>query len=174
MLTITSQLWILYHIYSSIMDNISTLNPKHLRSEAKQTRQIDRHKTIPLHVYHLPPGQGKTWLTTFLVSFPYSKVHGANMGPTWADRTQVDPMLATWTLLCGLFITLIFSKVNKPITVVNICITVICQPYILLSHWILCIYKAKQNKLFRFIVRKLWHCTLLEFTLHSLSLIHVM
>ena len=34
---------------------------------------------------------------------PDSKVHGANMGPTWADRTHVDPMWATWTLLSGVF-----------------------------------------------------------------------
>ena len=30
-----------------------------------------------------------------------SKVHGANMGPSGADRTQVGPMLAPWTLLSG-------------------------------------------------------------------------
>ena len=30
---------------------------------------------------------------------PDSKVHGANMGPPGADRTQVGPMLASWTLL---------------------------------------------------------------------------
>ena len=33
---------------------------------------------------------------------PDSKVHGADMGPTWAYRTQVGPMLVTWTLLSGL------------------------------------------------------------------------
>ena len=32
---------------------------------------------------------------------PYSKVHGGNMGPSGADRTQVGPMEATWTLLSG-------------------------------------------------------------------------
>ena len=32
---------------------------------------------------------------------PDNKVHGANMGPVWADRTQVGPMLAPWTLLSG-------------------------------------------------------------------------
>ena len=32
---------------------------------------------------------------------PDSKVHGANMGPTWGHRTQVGPMLAPWTLLSG-------------------------------------------------------------------------
>ena len=36
---------------------------------------------------------------------PDSKVHGANMGPVWgpygANRTQVGPMMAPWTLLSG-------------------------------------------------------------------------
>ena len=36
-----------------------------------------------------------------LISCPDSKVHGANMGLIWADRTQVGPMLAPWTLLSG-------------------------------------------------------------------------
>ena len=36
------------------------------------------------------------------IVFPDSKVHGANMGLIWADRTQVGPMLAPWTLLSGL------------------------------------------------------------------------
>ena len=34
-------------------------------------------------------------------SNPNSKVHGASMGPSGADRTQVGPMLAPWTLLSG-------------------------------------------------------------------------
>ena len=34
---------------------------------------------------------------------PDSKVHGANMGPYGADRTQVGPMLAPWTLPSGDF-----------------------------------------------------------------------
>ena len=33
---------------------------------------------------------------------PDSKVHGANMGPSGADSTQVGPMLAPWALLFGL------------------------------------------------------------------------
>ena len=45
------------------------------------------------------------YLLTNLVSltFPFrdSKVHGANMGPSGADRAHVDPMLAPWTLLSG-------------------------------------------------------------------------
>ena len=32
---------------------------------------------------------------------PDNKVHGANMGPIWADRTQVGPMLTPSTLLSG-------------------------------------------------------------------------
>ena len=32
---------------------------------------------------------------------PDSKVHGANMGPSGAERIQVGPMLAPWTLLSG-------------------------------------------------------------------------
>ena len=32
---------------------------------------------------------------------PHSKVHGPNMGPSGADRTQVGSMLAPWTLLSG-------------------------------------------------------------------------
>ena len=32
---------------------------------------------------------------------PDSKVHEANWGPSEADRTQVGPMLAPWTLLSG-------------------------------------------------------------------------
>ena len=34
--------------------------------------------------------------------FPDSTVHPANMGPSGADRTQVGPVLAPWTLLSGL------------------------------------------------------------------------
>ena len=34
-------------------------------------------------------------------SHPDSKVHGANMGPTWVLRSQIGPMLAPWTLLSG-------------------------------------------------------------------------
>ena len=31
-----------------------------------------------------------------------SKVHGANMGPSWADRTKVGPVLAPWICYLGL------------------------------------------------------------------------
>ena len=36
-----------------------------------------------------------------LHTVPDSKLHGANMGPIWADMTQVGPMLAPWILLSG-------------------------------------------------------------------------
>ena len=43
--------------------------------------------------------------TNFQGNYPNSKIHGANMGPIWvppgAGRTQLGPMLATWTLLSG-------------------------------------------------------------------------
>ena len=37
-------------------------------------------------------------------SFHGSKVHGANMDPSGADRNQVGPMLAPWTLLSSFLI----------------------------------------------------------------------
>ena len=33
--------------------------------------------------------------------YPDDKVHAANMGPSGADRTQVGPMFAPWTLQSG-------------------------------------------------------------------------
>ena len=35
---------------------------------------------------------------------PDSKFHGANMGPSGAERTQVGPMLVPWTLLSGIYV----------------------------------------------------------------------
>ena len=35
------------------------------------------------------------------ITYPDSKIHGANMGPIWVDRTQVGPMLVPWTLPYG-------------------------------------------------------------------------
>ena len=37
-------------------------------------------------------------------AIPDSKVHGANMGPTWGDGTQVGNMLALWILLSGMLL----------------------------------------------------------------------
>ena len=36
-----------------------------------------------------------------LSHYPDSKVHGANMGPTWVLSAQMGPMLSPWTLLLG-------------------------------------------------------------------------
>ena len=47
------------------------------------------------------------WFRVFFVNqiitwrVPDSKVHGANMGPSGADRTQMGLMLVPWTLLSG-------------------------------------------------------------------------
>ena len=38
-----------------------------------------------------------------MVHVPDSNVHGTNMWPIWADRTQVGSMLAPWTLLSGVW-----------------------------------------------------------------------
>ena len=47
---------------------------------------------------------------------PDSKVHGANMGPTAADRTQVGPMLAPWASLSDMYL-LIYFKCDCPNTI---------------------------------------------------------
>ena len=39
----------------------------------------------------------------------HSKVHGANMGPTWVLSAQMGPMLAPWTLQSGCFLWDIIS-----------------------------------------------------------------
>ena len=48
--------------------------------------------------YFIQQASSKDW--TLII--PDNKVHGANMGPPGADRTQVGPMLAPWTLLSGI------------------------------------------------------------------------
>ena len=49
---------------------------------------------------------GNPWIHRWAVNslhkdHPDSKVHGANMGPSGADRTQVGHMLDPWTRLFG-------------------------------------------------------------------------
>ena len=48
------------------------------------------HHILPWHIDSLSPN-----------AIPDSKVHGTNMGPSGADRTQVGPIFAPWTLLFG-------------------------------------------------------------------------
>ena len=61
---------------------------------------------------YLPPvifGIVKYFVFPTIRIYPDNKVYGANRGPPGADRTQVGPMLAPWTLLY-LPISLTFSK----------------------------------------------------------------
>ena len=43
------------------------------------------------------------------IHIPDSKVHGANMGPTWVLSAPDGPMLAPWTLLSGMITTWCYS-----------------------------------------------------------------
>ena len=65
---------------------------------------------------------------------PDNKVHGANMGPTWANRTQVVPMLAPWTLLSG---NVGFWQLNgyQPQTDIMLCFFVVMQRKVLFQLW---------------------------------------
>ena len=56
------------------------------------------------HTHMMPPMRSFDVSFVLNLNFPNSKVHEANMGPSGADRTQVGPMLATWTLLSGLLL----------------------------------------------------------------------
>ena len=44
---------------------------------------------------------------------PDGKVYGPTWGPSGADRTQVGPMLAAWTLLYGMVMPAYFTKISK-------------------------------------------------------------
>ena len=46
-------------------------------------------------------------------SYPDSKVHGATWGPSGADRTQVGPMLAPWTLLSWYIVRKYFPRIEE-------------------------------------------------------------
>ena len=58
---------------------------------------------------------------------PDSKVHGAYMGPPGADRTQLGPMLAPWSLLSGVlqvYVTLTYiCKFHILVSIQNIWVT---------------------------------------------------
>ena len=56
---------------------------------------------------------------------PDNNVHGANMGPSGADRTQVGPMLAAWTLLSGW--ATISQKINLSLLTLNM---LMCRCYV--------------------------------------------
>ena len=42
------------------------------------------------------------WDQLVKITFPDSKVHGANMGPIWGRQGPGGPMLTPWNLLSGL------------------------------------------------------------------------
>ena len=46
-----------------------------------------------------------SWAYFISNHYPDSKVHGADMGPTWVLRPQMGPILAPWTLLWGIVST---------------------------------------------------------------------
>ena len=58
-------------------------------------RQIVCFKVIIICYYHI---------NLLYDAIPHGKVHGADMGPTWCRQDPGGPMLATWTLLSGVFI----------------------------------------------------------------------
>ena len=56
------------------------------------------HNWLPVMEFNLYPSQPFCYIQiSYVWSVPESKVYGANM----ADRFQVGPMLAPWTLLSG-------------------------------------------------------------------------
>ena len=46
-------------------------------------------------------------------TIPDSKVHGANMGPTWVLLAPNGPMLAPWTLLSGMILELEIRQLTE-------------------------------------------------------------
>ena len=52
----------------------------------------------------------RSYIKCILHISPDSKVPGVSMGPSGADRTQVGPMLAPWTLLSGSLIRYILPS----------------------------------------------------------------
>ena len=60
--------------------------------------------SMPVEKRCVIPSPYDVWTIMVLIPLdpnPDSKVHGANMYPSGADRTQVDLMLAPWILLSG-------------------------------------------------------------------------
>ena len=77
-----------------------------------------------------------------LYSTPHRQIDpdGANMGPIWADRTQVDPTLAPWTLLFGEYIA-IFDKHGIYVDVIGLCgLITFLIPFSFPLRWYCAIY----------------------------------
>ena len=97
---------------SNLADILSALLPRHLPNfkairqfqffnlASSMLRVILRYETSSRILIRTRTRYVQLWLT---VMIPDSKVHGANMGPSGADKTQVGPMLAPQTLLSGMY-----------------------------------------------------------------------
>ena len=81
-----------------------------------------------------PSGADRTQVGPMLA--PWSllsrKVHGANMGPSGADRTQVGPMLAPWTLLSGMVLLDCLTKKNTQNSFSSILLKMIYMTFMIL------------------------------------------
>ena len=51
--------------------------------------------------------------------YPDNNVHGANMGPSGADRTQMGPMLAPWTLLSGHRLACMYNLTSHDVIIIK-------------------------------------------------------
>ena len=68
----------------------------------KMRFSLDRHTIVTL--YYLDHGRRVRWGHIYLlynVDTKKARMRGPTLGPSGADRTQVGPMLAPWTLLSG-------------------------------------------------------------------------
>ena len=105
---------------------------------------------------------------------PDSKVHGANMGPSRANRTQVGPMLAPWTLPSGFIPRFIHATINGchwslrcQLIFYEICSVVSDQCYLALQCQI-SFYEICSNMCFP--LKSVWHVFRNMLTLHDVKL----
>ena len=87
--------------------------------------------------------------TDTFVCIPDSKVHGANMGPTWVLSPQMGPMFSPWTLISGIA----FSSCITVLMTINIMKLVMpCRKNMcfVLNYFIIQIHHNKNEKI------KLW------------------
>ena len=90
---------------ASNAENVSIWWRHHVMLELKVTH-VSKRVLVNNHTDY--------WGVMGMWHYPDSKVHGANMGPSGADRTQVGPMLAPWTLLSGKPLNKV-RKVGRPL-----------------------------------------------------------
>ena len=80
------------------------------------------------HRYHVTVNVLEVRRWTTLTGFPDSKVHGANIGPTWVLSAPDGPMLAPWYLLSGLFMIGRFVPLTM-ITLYAVVLSPVLSPY---------------------------------------------